>query len=203
MAGEAAHRGIDGVVASILARHPVRFAVADDPASRRAALRLRHDAVVARGWNGHTVREGIEEDEFDSRASLVVGWSEGRPVATGRIVLPPGALPTEVECDLVAEPVGAVVDVGRMVVVPGERAWHRGTFVALLAALYGETRDMGYEIAVGMMARDVRALTRLLGLRLSVLGPDRLSLGELRAPVRFTLGDNAEALLARWAPDPG
>ena len=97
------------------------------------------------------------------------------------------------------DPAGRVVDVGRMVVVPPHRSWRRGTFVALLAALHQEMRLNGYDIATGMMARDVRGLVRLLGLRLEVLGPDRLSHGEARAPVRFSSPDNLGALRARWA----
>jgi hypothetical protein len=49
------------------------------------------------------------------------------------------------------------------------------------------------------MAANVRMLTRFLGLRLEVLGPEREYWSELRAPVRFELDLNIPTLQARWS----
>lgn len=183
----------------MIARSPIEFAVAHDEATRKAAFGLRHRAVLERGWGGHADDDGRERDSYDDVALHVVGFVEGEAVATGRLVLPPAVLPTERECGLVVSPEGRVVDVGRMVVAPSQRAWHRGAFVALLAALYAEMRRQGFEVATGMMARDARGLVRVLGLQLEVLGPDRESHGEQRAPVRFCSAANTSPLDARWA----
>ena len=127
------------------------------------------------------------------------GARDGEAVCCGRLVLPPGPLPTEAACGLVVEPAGQVVDVGRMVVVPVARRADRGLFLALLAALYRETRARGYTTGCGMMAPNVRALLRHLGVSVDVLGPDRWYRGEERAPVRFEVAVHGRGVLERWA----
>ena len=74
----------------------------------------------------------------------------------------------------------------------------RSAFVALLAALYLETRRRGYTVGCGMMAPNVRSLLRHLGARLDVLGPDRDYRGALRAPVRFDVAVHGTGVLERW-----
>ena len=51
-----------------------------------------------------------------SEAVHVVGWDGETAIATGRLVLPPGSLPTEDVCGIIVEPHGHVADVGRMTV---------------------------------------------------------------------------------------
>ena len=169
-----APRSVDRLVARTLAAFPFRFTVAEDDDERLVAYRLRQAAVIERGWNppnGPAV--DAEEDAYDNRAVHVIGWHDDTPVSTGRIVLPPGLLPTEEACALRIEPHGRVVDVGRMVVAPSHRDPHAGAFVALMARLYLEVRKQGFTVACGMMAPDVRHLVRQLGVQLDVLGPDR------------------------------
>jgi hypothetical protein len=120
-------------------------------------------------------------------------------VCSGRIVLPPGPLPTEQACGIVVEPIGQVVDVGRMVVAPSHQDAAHRTFVLLLGALYLEVRRRGYSVACGMMSAPVRALVRQLGMRLELLGPEREYWREQRAPVRFILGREAPGLVERWS----
>lgn len=163
------------------------------------AFRLRYQAVVERGWVGEqALGSGVEVDDYDSRAVHVIGWDDDTPIATGRLVLPPGPLPTEDACGIVVEPAGNVVDVGRMVVVPTHQAAHHGAFVALLCALYAESRMRGFEVACGMMSPTVRGLMRHLGLRLEVLGEARRYWDEDRSPVRFELSASAPTLSERW-----
>jgi GNAT superfamily N-acetyltransferase len=190
----------DELVSDLLARHPLQFTVASDPDARREAFALRHAAVIANGW-GPPSPDGLDRDGFDDRAVILVGRFEDEVVATGRLVLPPGPLPTEVECSIQVQPQGQVVDVGRMVVAPERRGWGRGSFAALLAALYVEMRRNGYAVATGMMAPDVRSVVRLLGLNVEVLGADRSSNGTLRAPVRFACDANEGSLLTRWGDE--
>ena len=182
----------------LVSSHPLQFTLATSAKDRNAAFKLRHSAIVERGWSAGTV-DGHDRDVYDQCSLIVVGWHSGDAVASGRLVLPPGPLPTEVECGIVVAPAGRVVDVGRMVVASSHQAWHRGAFVALLAALYLEMRRQGYDVATGLMARDARALVRLLGLRLDVLGPEVITQGAARAPVRFACDDADEMLLQRWS----
>jgi hypothetical protein len=155
--------------------------------------------VVERGWSSGVPADDLEHDEFDARAIVIVGWDGDRPVATGRLVFPPGVLPTEAAAGLVVEPVGEVVDVGRMVVASSVRTPTPGVFVALLSCLYGEVRARGFTVACGMMSPTARALVRHLGVRLEVLGADRVYWGEMRAPVRFEVDANADSLTERWS----
>jgi hypothetical protein len=128
----------------------------------------------------------------------VLGRRDGAAASCGRIVLPPGPLPTELACGITIEPRDRVVDVGRMVVAPAARGRDPTVFAALLGALYLETRAHGYTTGCGMMAPNVRALLRHLGVRLDVLAPDRLHRGALRAPVRFDVDLHGADVLARW-----
>jgi GNAT superfamily N-acetyltransferase len=191
---------LDRLVERMVAAGPLRFAVATTDEERDLAYRLRHDAVVARGWaRPDELDDGREHDAFDRLAVHVLGWDIETAVCTGRLVVPPGPLPTEVECDLVVEPRGKVVDVGRMVVAPSHQDADHGTFVLLLAGLYLEVRRRGFTVACGMMAAPVRAMCRQLGFRLELLGPDRTYWHDVRAPVRFVLGREAPGLVERWS----
>jgi GNAT superfamily N-acetyltransferase len=190
---------LDHLAARLVGLSPLRFAVADGDGERAAAYRLRGRTVASRGWAaGHGLEGGVERDEFDADAVVVIGWEGATAMAAGRLVLPPGPLPTEQACGLEVEPVGEVVDVGRMVVSPEYQDPGHGAFVALLCRLYLEMRARGYVVACGMMSPSVRALSRQLGLHLELLGPDRPFLGEDRAPVRFAVAGNG-ALPRRWS----
>jgi hypothetical protein len=183
-------------LASLLAgRAGLHFSVATTGRERAAALALRHATVAERCWSDAS----SDADEFDERAVHVVGWDGDRPVCCGRLVLPGAPLPTEVACGVEVEPVGQVVDVGRMVVVSAARDRRATVFLALLAALYLETRRRGFTVGCGLMASNVRALLRLMGVPLRVLGPELEHRGEWRAPVRFAVEVDGAALLARWA----
>jgi len=189
---------LDGLVGRVLSTYPFRFTVATDEPGRLIAFRIRAEVAADAGWPGSPYPDGVERDEFDAAAIHVVGWDDANPICTGRLVLPPAALPTEVACGIVVEPAGRVVDVGRMAVLPSRRNIEHGVFVALLCRLYLEMRTRGYEVACGMMAPRTRRLMRLLGLHLEELGPDREYWGELRAPVGFELMANTTSISRRW-----
>ena len=192
---------LDALAHSILARSGYRFTLADDQAQQDAAYRLRHEAVIAAGWHrdsGDGLLEGRERDGYDARAIHVLGWDGEQPIATGRLVLPPGQLPTEEACGLAVEPRGKVVDVGRMTVAPGHQGPGHPVFLALLARLYLEVRARGFDVACGMMSARARSLVRLLGLQIEMLGEDRLYWGEPRAPVRFSVTINSTSITTRW-----
>jgi N-acyl-L-homoserine lactone synthetase len=186
---------LDELASALARRASVRFTVATTDADRDAAFRLRAQAVTERGWGDGS----SDVDEFDRHATHLVGWSDDEPVCCGRLVWPGGQLPTEAACGIVVEPAGRVVDVGRMVVAPAARDRRSEVFRALLAVLYLETRRQGYSVGCGLMAPNVRAVLRLMGVPLEVLGPSFWHRGALRAPVRFSVGREGAELLARWA----
>jgi len=187
---------LDALAADLANRSGVSFAVASTDADRDHCFRLRLAAVTERGWALES--QDPERDSFDDRAVHVVGWRDGAAVCCGRLVFPPGPLPTEMVCGITIEPAGSVVDVGRMTVASSVRRSDRAMFLSLLAALYLETRARGYTTGCGMMAPSVRSLLRYLGVSLDVLGPDRMFQGERRSPVRFDVAVHGDAALARW-----
>ena len=188
---------LDALATTLARRSDLGFVVATTGAERAACLALRRRAVREGGWDD--AGDEDEEDPFDAVALHVLGSRQGEPCCCGRLVLPPGPLPTEVACGISIDPAGAVVDVGRMTVLGSVRRADRAAFVALLAALYLETRRRGYRTGCGMMAPNVRSLVRHLGVRLDVLGPDRIHRGALRAPVRFDVAVHAAGVIERWA----
>jgi GNAT superfamily N-acetyltransferase len=212
---------LDILAHDILARCSYRFTLATTDAEREAAYRLRHQTIVDYGWdrdgnrgrdevcdpgtghgderNGHhSGANGRERDAYDDRAIHVLGWKGEEAIATGRLVLPPGLLPTEDICGIRVEPRGHVADVGRMAVARAYQGAGHGVFIALLARLYLEMRARGYEVACGIMSVRARSLVRLLGLQVEVLGVDLMYWGEPRAPVRFSVMINSTPGSTRW-----
>jgi hypothetical protein len=195
-------------LADLLAlRSGVRFTVATSVGDRAEVHALRRAAVEEGDWADGGRHQAISSDEgdggerdaFDERAVHVLGRRDGLAVCCGRLVLPPGPLPTELACEISITPAGEVVDVGRMVVAPAARGRDRSVFLALLSALYLETRSRGFTIGCGMMAPNVRALMRHLGVHLDVLGHDRDYWGAQRAPVRFDVALHGAGVVERWA----
>jgi hypothetical protein len=198
---------LDALAHRILARSGYRFTLADDDAQEDAAYRLRHEAVIDEGWHDgaggsfgslHVLHGDRETDAYDARAIHLLGWDGEQAIATGRLVLPPGTLPTEEVCGLIVEPRGHVVDVGRMTVARSHQGAGHPVFLALLARLYLEVRARGFDVACGMMSPRARSLVRLLGLQIEMLGDDRPYWGEPRAPVRFSVMINSTPLTTRW-----
>lgn len=190
---------LDRLASSVLTRYDYRFTVASGEAEREVAYRLRYLAIIDEGWPLEAaLPDGRDRDAYDDAAVHVIGWHGETAVATGRLVLPPGALPTEEICGITVEPRGRVVDVGRMTVVGHHQREGHAAFLALLARLYLEVRARGYEVACGLMSARTRALMRLLGLRIEVLGEERPHRGDTRAPVRFAAADSSTSLIAQW-----
>jgi hypothetical protein len=177
---------LDTMVRRVLASSPFVFRLAESD-ERETCFRLRGDAVVQRGWRARAdLQDGVERDAYDDRALHVLGWDGPEPMSTGRIVLPPG-LPTEDACGIRVAPAGRVVDVGRMCVAQSHQGLEHTAFIGLLCALYLQVRELGFDVACGMMSPSARSLVGLLGLRLELLGPQREYWNEPRAPVRFSL----------------
>jgi hypothetical protein len=187
---------LDGLIARMLAKSSFDYRVPADASEREVAYRLRARAVLDRGWcTAADVPGGMERDEYDDHAVQVIGWDGDVPMSTGRVVLPPG-LPTEAACGIVVEPRGGVVDVGRMCVARSHQSLEHAAFIGLMCRLYLVMREHGFGVACGMMSAPARALMRLFGLRLEILGPERAYWNESRAPVRFSLMSAARLLAA-------
>lgn len=177
---------LDALVTRMLSRSPFDYRVAAG-SEREVAYRLRGSAVLDRGWrSAGDLADGMERDEYDDRAIHVVGWDGDVAMSTGRVVLPPG-LPTEHACGLVVEPHGEVVDVGRMCVARSHQGLEHAALIGLMCRLYLVMRENEFRVACGMMSAPARALMRLFGLTLTMLGPERQYWNETRAPVRFSL----------------
>jgi len=190
---------LDHLAADIVNRSGLRFTLATDDATREIAYRLRYQAVVDQGWQvGSDYPDGRERDAYDVRAVHVLAWDADTPVATGRLVPPPGRLPTEDACGITVEPHGQVVDVGRMTVARTHQGLGHSGFISLLARLYLEVRAREFEYACGIMSARARSVLRLLGLPVELLGNDRPYWGELRAPVRFSVTIDPALLETRW-----
>jgi len=190
---------LDPLVDDILLRCGLRFRIATDAAEREHAYRLRYEAVIEQGWAGPAdLPDGRETDAYDEHALHLLGVDDaGRIVVTGRVVPPPGPLPTEDACGIVIAPRGRVADVGRMVVARSHRSHRHGAFLALLAALYREVQRLDCVAGCGLVSAPAQSLMRLLGLPLERLGDERPHWGEPRAPVRFPVGPRAAVV-----PDP-
>jgi hypothetical protein len=135
----------------------------------------------------------MERDGYDDRAIHVIGWDGDVAMSTGRVVLPPG-LPTEEACEIVVEPRGEVVDVGRMCVAPSYQSLEHAALIGLMCRLYLAMREHEFAVACGMMSVPARAMMGLFGLQLEILGPERTYWNEPRAPVRFSLMSAARLL---------
>lgn len=174
---------------------PLRLARAEE---REAVFRLRGEEVIARGWRQpHELADGLEWDGYDAEALHVVGVADGQLVATTRLVLPrpERLLPTEEMFGLRIEPVGRVVEGGRLVIAPGYRD------PRLLAGLFGakwlELRARGYRHYCGNATPAVLRLYESFGFRSVVLASPVRSWGELRVPARLDLTATAREAAAR------
>src|SRR4051812_46648249 len=100
---------LDGLATRMLTRSPYRFTIAERAADRLTACRIRAEVSVEAGWaSPEAFPDGMERAEFDDAAVHALGWDAAEPFCTGRLVVPPGPLPTERTCGLVVEPRGRV-----------------------------------------------------------------------------------------------
>ena len=170
----------------------LRLGIADSPAELIAVHRLRFRHASERGRERREDHaDGLERDDFDTRALQICAWDGEVLVGTLRLVLPmPGKrLPAEEAFSLTVEPVGEVVDLGPPVIAAelgGERA--QAAADGLLAQAWFETRARGYTMIAGTASDRALERYRALGLELEPLGPARPYQGEDCRPVRGPAG---------------
>jgi N-acyl-L-homoserine lactone synthetase len=154
-----------------------------------AAQRLRFAAAVEMGWaRPESMPDGIERDDDDDRAVVLVCRDGARIAGCARLVVPmPGRpLPTERDFGLTADPEGTASDLGRLVVSPGHRGMRSPVVIlGLLARGWLETRALGMRRILASAPPELIELYRTLGIRLTELGPPRRHRGAERVPVEL------------------
>jgi N-acyl-L-homoserine lactone synthetase len=130
----------------------------------------------------------MERDDYDADALQVCAWRDGELIGTLRLVPPvPGRrLPVEAAFELDVEPVGKVVEAGRLVIVPAHRGdpAHRA-WGALFARTWLSTRERGFSVLAGAASPRMVERLRARGLPFEVLAAARPYWGEERHPVRL------------------
>ena len=183
---------------------PLAFRPAVNDAEREATLRLRHAAVVERGWaDGEALQGAMERDEDDDIAVPLVCVNDGEVIGTLRLVFPsPGRpLPTERAFALEVEPPGSAVDAGRVVVSAGHRAGRSHLVVTGLAARgWLEARSRGFQRVVGIASDEAMALYAGLGMTVTPLGPAGEHWGEQRRPIEIAGADNPPSFVGAHEP---
>jgi N-acyl-L-homoserine lactone synthetase len=181
---------------------PIRFAVAQTPAERALAYHLRYIALRERNVVGPAdFPDEMEYDAHDERAIQVLGWDGEQAMATGRLVLPmPGyLLPTEQSFDLVIEPQGEIVDIGRFTVLHAYAQRENRYFAGLLSFCWLEMRARGYLHVCGTASPGMLRHYRRIGFLVADLAAPHTYYGEERYPCRFDVIGSANVLLGKWS----
>lgn len=196
---------LDSLAAAMVKKAaPLQFTVAQSPAEREAAYRLRCQALMERGDASIVdFPDGLEHDTHDERALQTIGWLEDRIVATGRIVLPaPGyLLPTEEAFDLKIEPRGQVVDIGRYTVTHELAVKENRYFAGMLGFCWLQAHEHDYIRVCGTASTGMLRHYRRLGFIVTELGPPHVYYGEERYPCWYDVVGSAQALLNKWSSD--
>lgn len=185
----AAQRLDEAVVELLRNTAPVTFRLADSETERRAAYRLRYEAVIAQGWgNPSQFPNGLECEPIDDKALHMLAWLNAEVIANCRALLPtPGeSLPLEIEYGITVEPAGQVVQIDRICVGGGSGQRHRLLLPWLMAATWIEVRRRGYGVLAGLNTETMLRLYKSIGFEHEILAPAQRSWSDLRYPVRFS-----------------
>ena len=164
----------------------LEFGVAADEHERLAAYRLRFEELVARGWGDPAAyRDGLERDEYDDDAILIVARAGSSIVGTVRLIVEP-----EQVARLLAEyglepgriPVDGTGVAGRFLIAPAFRR-SREPVVGLIAALWQAGLAQGLRRGVTFQSESSIRWCRVHGVPLKVIGPAVKDRGELRHPI--------------------
>lgn len=178
----------------------IAWGFANSEAEREAVYQLRGRVVLERGWRSpEKFPDGRERDRYDPAALHAFGFRDGELVATTRLVFPhtQPLLPTEEAFDVVVEPSGEVVDMGRVIVAREVGEARRAVFWQLLALLWLELRHRGFSRVCGANATSAIRLFEAMGFAVTTLGPAREYWGERRFPILVDVGETADTVAAR------
>ena len=162
------------------------FGPALDERERVAAYRLRYDELIARGWGTPSdYPDGLERDEYDESAVLVVARRADEVVGSVRLIVDATAverLLPEYGIEDGAVPVSGTAVAGRyMLARPYRRS--REAAVGLLAALWRAAVEHGVERGVTFQTEASIRWCGLHGAPVKVIGPARQDRGEWRYPL--------------------
>jgi|SRR5947207_2509789 len=165
---------------------PIRFDVARTTTELDAVFRLRCRITVEQGWRRpEDMPDGLERDLYDDEDAVqLAGWDRSVLAACARVVYPGAGrpLPTEAAFGIVAEPVGRVVDAGRLIVAPEYRSSQHQVLGGLAASIWRAMAARGYRWAAVAISEPMIQLSRGLGFDVKVLGTPRPYWGEERVP---------------------
>ncbi len=176
---EAAERILRGVAPLVVER-----ARADEVA---ATHRARYAAAVEMGWaRAESMPDGVERDQDDDRAVVLV-CRDGTGIAgSARLVVPVPGRPLPTERDFDVDALDGATDLGRLVVGPEHRGMRSPVvIIGLFARAWLETRALGLRRIAASAPPELVELYRTLGVRLTELGPPRRHWGAERVPVEL------------------
>jgi hypothetical protein len=180
---------LDALAARLAGAAPLRVAPATGP-ELDAVRRLRSEHVVGAAWG--------DGDDLGAHEIAIAAWDGAALVGTIRLVVPrPGLrLPVEEAFELDIEPLGRVVEIGRLL-IPADRRGDPAhvTWGALFAHAWFEVRARGFGVLAGAATAALIARYHALGLPFEVLGPARRHWGEDRHPARL---DPARIIEPTW-----
>lgn len=192
------------------AEHMVRrlkaidFCLAQTPAEREAAYRLRYRVVMERGWQPPVALEnGIECDAIDERAHHMIGWRDGHAIAHCRIICPePGQpLPMEQIFGIPLPPTGDVVQFDRICIDREYSDRRSELLLGLLCASWQLIHRLGYRYVAGFDSAPMLRIYGRIGLEHTPLGSPRFYWGEERYPSLFKPLEVDERFFARVYAD--
>jgi N-acyl-L-homoserine lactone synthetase len=169
---------------------PIEVDVARSPEDLIATYRLRHDFLISTGCTDcGQMAGGVEKDVYDDRALHLAAKYDGSVMGTIRLVFPQegGLLPVEAHFGIRIEPIGEVVEPGRLVVAPEFRGDRHRVSGALLGRSWIEMRSRGYYICGGAASRKLISVYEIMGFTIEVLGKPLVYGGQERFPCRWAL----------------
>ena len=194
LSSEARARALDSLdkVASLLlaSAAPIEVDIVRSPEDLIATYRMRHDFLVSTGCaDCSQMAGGVEKDVYDDHALHLAAKHDGSVMGTIRLVFPQegGLLPAEAYFGFRIEPVGEVVEPGRLVVVPEFRGDRHRVSGALLARSWVEMRSRGYYICGGAASRKLISVYENMGFTIEILGKPLVYGGQERFPCRWAL----------------
>lgn len=174
---------------------PLIFRVAQLPGEQNKIFRLRYETVVQMGWaDVSAFPDGIERDEYDSKAIHLAGWDGETLACTARLILPSPTrrLPTEDAFNLDIEPRGSVVDCSRLIVAPPYRASEHRIFLGLLGAIWLEACRAGFLRICGIQSEAITGLFEKNGIQVLRLAPSRDYFGDSRHPILLDISQTVQ-----------
>lgn len=191
-----------GQIARILVERasPAVIRVAGTEAEVAIAQRLRGRAILERGFAPtDDLVDGREVSEGDDWAIHLLALIGDEPVGTCRLIFSEHDRPLPVEAlEMWTAVPRPVVELGRVVVVPGHGPSQHALTAALIGKAWLEITARGYERICGTATVAMLRLYRRLGFLLTVNGPPALISGEDRYPFVFEPNpETTAALVAR------